>query len=153
MTSILTGAQVKTMRQGMGLTQSEFAVLLGYTGRLRKMLIYKIESGRRPIDYLRANLLLAIEQGYEPVGFAAEPDEEDLTQRQAEALWAAKNHGRADTLYTTERGSGGGFRRMLREMREQGLLTSTLGPTDYGLELLADWESTRTLKPRLKRHA
>lgn len=67
--AILTGDQVRAIRADLQLTQDQLGARLGYAGAMRRQIISKIETGERDIDYLRANLLLAMEQGYYPTGF------------------------------------------------------------------------------------
>jgi transcriptional regulator with XRE-family HTH domain len=144
---LLTGEQVRRIRvEVLQLSQADLALRLGYTSKLRRQAISKIETGLAGIDYLRANLLMAMEAGYQPFGYR----EEGLTRRQAEALWAARETGRADRLKTTERGSGGGFRRMLAMLKKTGLLTDTLGITKAGDILLDGYLSHHKVNPQLK---
>lgn len=144
---ILTGEQVRSIREALGMTQEQLATKLGYHGALRRQSISKIETGADKIDYLRGNLLLAMAAGYVPVGF---DDDAGITLRQAEALWAAQHEGRADALLTTEKRAGGGFWRMLGGLKSAGMLNQTLGITKAGSKALATYLLTHKINPRTK---
>ena len=76
---VLTGAQVQALREKLGYTRVYLAKLLGYQGRSGgSQWLWNIERGRngRHLDYARANLLLAIAEGYTPVGFKEDGAEE-----------------------------------------------------------------------------
>lgn len=66
---ILKPDQIKAIRAKLGLSQEELAEQLGYTGSYRRQKVYRLEAGAEPVDYLRANLLRAMEAGYVPVGW------------------------------------------------------------------------------------
>ncbi len=147
---ILTGRQVAEIRQRLGLTQDRLAELLGATGEHRRIWMSAVERDVRHLDHAKANLLLAIAKGYEPV-FSSPPPTEPLTLRQAEALWAAKHEGSATTLDVTKKtrskgrghGSGGGFRRMLAQLRDRGLLDAKNALTSDGWFALEQFELAR----------
>lgn len=70
---VLTGAQVKAIRLKLGLTQDKLGRMLAGGGRPPSPAnwIYKVENEHqgRHLTYAQANLLLAIKEGYEPVGW------------------------------------------------------------------------------------
>ena len=60
----MTGAEIKAARSSLGLTQSQFAVVMGYTS---KPYISDLESGRRADVSRQAEYLLqAYLDGYRP---------------------------------------------------------------------------------------
>lgn len=147
-TPILTGEEIKVIRLRLGLTQEQLATRLGFTGHGRRQRVSKLETDFDTIDYTRANLLLAMDDGYEPTGY--EPD--GITLRQAEALWVAREEGRATNLITTERGAGGGFKRMLKVMVGAGMLGPRFAITEFGATILKGYEAHHKLRPRTKSH-
>lgn len=146
---ILTGEEVRRFREELALTQEELATKLGFRGVLRRQRVSKIETGVDSIDYVRANLLLAMASGYQPTG-DVEDERWDITKRQAEALWAARHEKTALNLRTTEKGRGGGFRRMLKGLQERGLLGPKFQITPYGDLLLDGYLRGHKLNPRTK---
>lgn len=65
-TGILTGDEVRAIRKELGLSQAELATELGYEGSLRRQRISRVENGHEIMNYAKANLLLAIKDGYKP---------------------------------------------------------------------------------------
>jgi hypothetical protein len=63
-----------------------------------------------------------------------------MTKRQAEALWVAREVGSALYLHSTSPHSGS-FKGMLRGMRDAGMLSDTFTITPAGASLLENWES------------
>ena len=59
----MTGAEIKAARASLGLTQSQFAVVMGYYG---KTYISNLESGRANISPQGFRLLQAYLSGYRP---------------------------------------------------------------------------------------
>lgn len=74
-----------------------------------------------------------------------------LTLRQAEALWAAREEGSALALLSTAPHSGS-YRRMIKHLRERGLLTDYNIITAFGMGELARYEAKHKLNPRTKRN-
>jgi transcriptional regulator with XRE-family HTH domain len=143
---ILTGEEVRAIRQKLGWTQEQLASALDFHGPLRRQSISRIETGAWVIDFLRANLLLAISIGYEVQGV---PEAKRITPRQAEALWAARETGKATNLAMRVRG---GARRSLYILRDAGYLGPDFTITKPGLVVLAAYEKDlkRPLTPLLR---
>lgn len=72
---LLTGQQIRDIRQALGLSQSELAYQLGFTGNSRSAINWtsniEREVGGRHLDHAKANLLIAMTKGYKPA-FAGE---------------------------------------------------------------------------------
>ena len=133
---ILSGAQVRRTREELGLTQEELATKLGFHGPLRRQRISKIETGLAEIDYPRANLLMAMQGGYQPFGYAA-VQRTALTHRQLEALWVAKHTGSALNLASKRKG---GPRRIFYALRDMGYLNGDFSITPDGSKALEERE-------------
>ena len=148
---LLTGDQVRGYREFLGKTQDELAKLLGFHGPLRRQRVSKIETGLDQIDYVRANLLIAMTLGYKPVGFEDDqPKDQPVTQRQLEALWVARETGNAVNLAMSRKG---GARRIFYILRSKGLLNADFSISKDGLEVLALHEATmkKPMSPLHKR--
>lgn len=68
---LLTGAEVREIRLELGMSQSELARALGFTGNTpgatNWMSQIEREVAGRHLDFAKANLLMAIRKGYKPV--------------------------------------------------------------------------------------
>lgn len=69
---------MKTIRTKLGWTLVHTARMLGYTGKAGAQWLFNIEVGvgGRHLDYAKANLLLAIAEGYTPVGYVEDKEAE-----------------------------------------------------------------------------
>lgn len=67
---ILSGADVRLIREKLGLSQSELARILGVAGarhtQTNWMSQIEREVNGRHLDHAKANLLIAIKSGYKP---------------------------------------------------------------------------------------
>jgi transcriptional regulator with XRE-family HTH domain len=132
MTAILTGAEVRAIRKELGMSQIELASALGYEGDYRRQRISRIELGHDTLTYAKANLLLAMREGFVPTGTpeikqkpgedrrphrAIVYDPEHLPRRVISVLGDALNNGGIVRL---------GNSRMRDGLRRAGLLSSEL---------------------------
>lgn len=164
MTDILTGEQIKAHRLALGLTQEELATALGYTGAMRRQMVYQLESGQREPTYLHANLILAMVGGYVPTALSSllgatatlplspptpiqrpeapkrknrtVADANAPTHMQILALWAAVNLGTARKVIGKPRS-----RRVFYAMHKAGLLDDDFTATDSGRDALSAYEA------------
>lgn len=67
---ILTGPEVKAIRQSLGWTLKDLGLVLGFAPAFAAQSMHRLESeslGSRRMTYQTAHLLLAIKNGYRPV--------------------------------------------------------------------------------------
>ena len=58
--------QITEARRSLGLTLSELAEMLGYSGENTRVQMHDLETGRRPLRDCQRRLLLAYLDGYRP---------------------------------------------------------------------------------------
>jgi DNA-binding transcriptional regulator YiaG len=63
--ALMTGAELKAIRQALGLTLSGFGLALGYNGSKNTLsvAIRRFESGARPIPQVTVQRIMALVQG------------------------------------------------------------------------------------------
>lgn len=62
----MTPKNIRQARKALGLTQHQMAAMLGYQGENRKVMMYDLESGRRPVREPQRRLAEAYLEGYRP---------------------------------------------------------------------------------------
>ena len=74
---------VRAARLELQLSSWDMATLLGYTGNLRRDMMFQLESGRKPVREPQRRLIEAYLAGYRPIGWPDASEYDEFTEEWA----------------------------------------------------------------------